>query len=85
MSKVSRRVDLARVGESRRVIWCRVKNTSVVFDAHMQLCVDQVRGDVHRLLGVDEDILVVFGVVGCACGDVQHILLRVRYFGHCTS
>jgi hypothetical protein len=38
---------------------------------------------VHRLLRVDEDILVVFGVVGCACRDVQHILLRVGYFGHC--
>jgi hypothetical protein len=40
MSRVSRRVDLERVGESRLAIWCRVRNTSVVFDAHMQLCVD---------------------------------------------
>jgi hypothetical protein len=40
---------------------------------------------VHRLLGVDEDILVVFGVVGCACSDVQHILLRVGNFWHRIS
>lgn len=36
----------------------------------------------HGFLGVDQDVLMVFGVVGCACGDAQHVLRVVRYLRH---
>ena len=57
-------------------------STAVVFDAHVYLCVDEVRGDVYGLLGVDEHILMVFGVVRGACGYAQHKLLGVGDLRH---
>jgi hypothetical protein len=37
---------------------------------------------VDRLLGIDEDILVIFGVVCGASCDLEHILLVVSDFRH---
>jgi hypothetical protein len=48
----------------------------------VNLGVYQVGGDVDWLLSVDEDILVVFGVVCWACGDLEHVLLVVGDFWH---
>jgi hypothetical protein len=48
----------------------------------VNLCVYQVRRNVYWLLGVYEDILVGFWVVGWACGDLEHVLLVVFYFWH---
>lgn len=36
----------------------------------------------YGLLSVDEDVLVVFGVVCWACGDAQHVLLVLGEFRH---
>ena len=57
-------------------------HASVVFYAHCQCCVDEIGRDVYGLLGVDGDILVVFGVVCCAGGDAQCVLRVVCYVGH---
>jgi hypothetical protein len=37
----------------------------------------------HWLFGIDQYILVLFGIVRCACSDAQHILLVMGYFWHC--
>jgi hypothetical protein len=48
----------------------------------VNLGVYQVGGDVDGLLSIDEDILVIFGVVCWASGDLEHILLVVSDFRH---
>jgi len=57
------------------------QRTSVVFDAHMYFRVDEIGGDVHRLLAVYKYILVFRGVVCCACCYVQYVLLVGRHAG----
>jgi hypothetical protein len=42
-------------------------------------CVDQVRGYIDWFFGVDENIFMFRGIVGCARGYVQHVLLVVRH------
>jgi hypothetical protein len=53
--------------------------TAKIFDANMDLCVNQVRGDCYGFLGVYEDFLLLGGVVGCARGDAQFVLLVERH------
>jgi hypothetical protein len=61
------------------------QHAAVVFDAHVQRRINLGGGYVHRFLGVDEHVLVLFGVVGCARRDAQHVLRGVRYFWHVCS
>jgi hypothetical protein len=58
------------------------KCTAIVLDAHVYMGVNQVGGNLYGLLGVDEDILVIFWVVRGACSDSQHVLLVVGDFWH---
>jgi hypothetical protein len=55
------------------------KRTAVVFDAHVYPCVDQVGRYIDWFLGVDQNIFMFRGIVGCARGYVQHVLLVVRH------
>jgi hypothetical protein len=55
--------------------------TAVVFDAHAQLGVDQVRRDGYGLLAVDGYLCVFGGAVGGARADAQDILLVEGHIG----
>jgi hypothetical protein len=55
---------------------------SIVLDAHVYRCVDQIGREVHRLLCVHEHVLVIFGVVRRPRRDFEHVLLRVCNFRH---
>jgi hypothetical protein len=58
------------------------RNTSIVFDAHVHLHIDQVGRDVYWLLSVYEHRLVRGCVIGWARGYLEHVLLMVFDFRH---
>jgi hypothetical protein len=58
------------------------KGTSVVFNAHVHLNIDQVGRNVYWLLSVYEHWLVRRCVIGWARGYLEHVLLVVLDFGH---
>jgi hypothetical protein len=56
--------------------------TSIVFDAHVYTCINQVGRYVHWLLGIYKYILMILRVVCWSCSNAKHVLLRVRDFWH---